>query len=136
MNCAKMIDSKSHLVKYRTMRYRKDGQMMQNDALEQIRKAESDNQTRIQTATEQAADRLRQASGDREVRLREKEAALRRELTDACAETEKKAAAIRSRSISDADTHAREIRASVSGKMDAAVSVIVNEVLSRAAKSS
>lgn len=88
--------------------------MMQNDALEQIRKAESDNQTRIQTATEQAADRLRQASGDREVRLREKEAALRRELTDACAETEKKAAAIRSRSISDADTHAREIRASVS----------------------
>ena len=110
--------------------------MMQNDALEQIRKAESDNQTRIQTATEQAADRLRQASGDREVRLREKEAALRRELTDACAETEKKAAAIRSRSISDADTHAREIRASVSRKMDAAVSVIVNEVLSRAAKSS
>lgn len=110
--------------------------MMQNDALEQIRKAELDNQTRIQTATEQAADRLRQASGDREVRLREKEAALRRKLTDACAETEKKAAAIRSRSISDADTHAREIRASVSGKMDAAVSVIVNEVLSRAAKSS
>lgn len=30
--------------------------MMQNDALEQIRKAESDNQTRIQTATEQAAE--------------------------------------------------------------------------------
>ena len=109
---------------------------MQNDALEQIRKAESDNQTRIQTATEQAADRLRQARGDREVRLREQQAALRRDLPDACAATAPKAAPIRSRSISDADTHAREIRASVSGKMDAAVSVIVNEVLSRAAKSS
>ena len=110
--------------------------MMQNDALEQIRKAESDNQIRMQRATEQAADRIRQAGGDREVRLREKEAALRLELADACAETEKKAAAIRDKAISDADTHAREIRASVSGKMDEAVSVIVNEVLSRASRSS
>lgn len=109
---------------------------MQNDALEQIRKTEADNQTRIQTATEQAADRLRQASNDRETRIREKEAALRLELTEACAETEKKAAAIREKAISDADAHAREIRASVSAKMDAAVSVIVNEVLSRASKSS
>ncbi len=109
---------------------------MQNDALEQIRQAESVNQTRIQTAAEQAADRLRQAVGDREVQLREKEAALRRELTDACAETEKKAVAIRDKAIADADAHAREIRASVSGKMDAAVSVIVNEILSRTSKSS
>lgn len=109
---------------------------MQNDALEQIRKAESDNQSRVQTAAAQAADRLRQASGDREVKLREKEAALRRELTSACAETEKKATAIREKAISDADAHAGEIRNAVSRKMDAAVSYVVDAILSRTAKTS
>ena len=109
---------------------------MQNDALEQIRKAEADNQTRIQSATQEAADRLRQASGDREVRLREKEAALRKDLSEACAQTEQQAASLREEANGTAQAHAKAIRNAVAGKMDDAVAYVVDAILTRAARTS
>ena len=109
---------------------------MQNDALEQIRKAEADKQTRIQAVTQEAADRIQQASGDREVRLREKEAALRQALSEACAQTEKQSDAIREKATAEADAKAKAIRDAVSGKMDDAVAYVVDAILSRAARTS
>lgn len=116
--------------------YRKDGQIMQNDALEQIRKVESDHQSRIQAMTEHAADQLRQAAGDKEVKLREKEAALRRDLLAVCEETEKKAASIRNKAAADAAAQAKSVRISAEERMDAAVSYVVDAILSCGTKTS
>lgn len=109
---------------------------MQNDALEQIRKVESDHQSRIQAMTEHAADQLRQAAGDKEVKLREKEAALRRDLLAVCEETEKKAASIRNKAAADAAAQAKSVRISAEERMDAAVSYVVDAILSCGTKTS
>lgn len=107
---------------------------MQNDALNKIRQAETDHQQRIQAENERAADRIRQAASDAEVRLHNAETTLHEQWSVICADTEKEAADMREKAAADARMCAQTVRESAEKRMDTAIAYIVKAVLAHGGK--